>query len=84
MAGAPKFAALISQLNVTYAPLYDISDNCAQVKVPGGGIFGSHLAPTLNGAIFIAITSADPYGTPFNTTHINTHVVTGPVVFQFG
>jgi hypothetical protein len=84
MAGSPKFAAFISQLNVTYAPLYDIKDNCAQVKVPGGGIFGNHSTPTLNGTIFIAITDADLYVTPFNTSYINTHVVAGPAIFQSG
>jgi hypothetical protein len=82
--GAPKFAAFISQLNVTYTPLINIKGNTAQTVHPAGGIFGNHSTPTINGTVFIAITDSDPYVTPFNTSYINEHVLAGPAIYQSG
>ncbi|KAJ8295969.1 Protein rds1 [Rhodotorula toruloides] len=39
LAGEPKFMAFIDQLNVTYAPLQNISNHSASAVVPNGTVF---------------------------------------------
>jgi hypothetical protein len=83
-AGAPKFVAWISQLNVTYTPLVNISGSTGRTIQPGGGIFGNNSTPTVNGTIFVAVTDTDLYVTPFNTSFLNQHIVAGPAMYQSG
>jgi hypothetical protein len=81
-AGAPKFVAWISQLNVTYTELFDVNGTTGKTIQPGGGIFGNNSTPTVNGTIFVMVTDEDLYVTPFNTSYLNTHIVAGPAMYQ--
>ncbi|KAI1642571.1 ferritin-like domain-containing protein [Daldinia loculata] len=71
-AGHPRFAAWVSQLNVTYTPLQNISGNTAYTIQPNTSTYEGD--PAVNGTIFLAITDDDLYVTPFNLTQINPHV----------
>ncbi|KAL1956111.1 hypothetical protein VTO42DRAFT_7630 [Malbranchea cinnamomea] len=114
--GRPGFVAWVSQLNVTYTPLTDVTQfggggGAGGNATGGGGAGGSNLTagagiggitsgfmgtttqpdlatyrgdPMVNGTVFIAITDADFYLTPFNLSLINDHVVAGPAVYQAG
>ncbi|KAI3318801.1 hypothetical protein HD806DRAFT_548933 [Xylariaceae sp. AK1471] len=68
-AGAPKFAAWVSQLNVTYSPLLNISGNTAYTIQPNTSTFEGD--PAVNGTIFLAITDREVPVTPFNLTQMN-------------
>ncbi|KAF9154849.1 hypothetical protein BG015_011794 [Linnemannia schmuckeri] len=95
-AGTPKFAAWISQLNVTYTPLEDIklpkangdevgSSTTKQPEVPelypGLTTHGHHV---INGTVFVALVDDDVYVTPANMSELNAHVVAGPALYQSG
>ncbi|XXH02138.1 ferritin related conserved fungal protein [Hypoxylon texense] len=71
-AGTPRFAAFVSQLNVTYSPLRNIVGNTAYAVQPNSSTYEGD--PAINGTIFIAITDDDLYVTPFNLSLINPHV----------
>ncbi|KAI2627198.1 hypothetical protein GGS21DRAFT_258324 [Xylaria nigripes] len=71
-AGAPRFACWVSQLNVTYSPLMNISGNSAYTIQPNVSTFEGD--PAINGTIFLAITDRDLPVTPFNMTQINPFV----------
>ncbi|KAI1778726.1 ferritin-like domain-containing protein [Hypoxylon cercidicola] len=71
-AGSPRFAAWVSQLNVTYTPLRNISGNTAYTIQPNSSTYEGD--PAVNGTMFLAITDDDLYVTPFNLTQINPHV----------
>ncbi|KAH8926919.1 Rds1 protein [Atractiella rhizophila] len=94
-AGKPKFAAWISQLNVTYTPLTNFSSDghSAFTKQPDARLFpnsilrglGNDTAPFIvNATMFIAITDTNLHVTPYNTSLINPHVVAGPAVYFSG
>ncbi|EPQ57188.1 hypothetical protein GLOTRDRAFT_120491 [Gloeophyllum trabeum ATCC 11539] len=83
-AGAPKYAAWIAQLNITYTPLENINGNCASTKQPIGEVFGVNTAPIVNGTIFVLITDDNPVITPANLSLLNAHVVAGPAIYQAG
>ncbi|KAI1841429.1 hypothetical protein JX265_001503 [Neoarthrinium moseri] len=68
----PRFAAWVTQLNVTYSPLMDISGNSAWTIQPNVSVFEGD--PAINGTMFLAITDEDLYVTPFNLTQLNPHV----------
>ena len=72
-AGAPVFAAWVTQLNVTYSPLMNISGNTATTFQPNTSTYAGD--PAANGTMFLALTDLDLYVTPFNLTMINPHVV---------
>lgn len=80
----PRFAAFISQLNLTYSPLYDVTSTSAKVKVPGGNVLPVGGKGIINGTMFVALTSQDPYLTPANLSLINSYTVAGPALFQAG
>ncbi|SPO20062.1 probable Rds1 protein [Ustilago trichophora] len=83
--GVPKFAAYVSQFNVTYAPLYDVDTNAgtAKARQPGGTVYPQ--GPSLiNSTIFVALTDTDTFYTPANLSLINYHVVAGPAIYQAG
>jgi hypothetical protein len=72
-AGAPAFAAWVSQLNVTYSPLQEIQGNKAWTIQPNMSTFEGD--PAINGTIFLLVTDTDLYVTPHNITQLNPHVV---------
>ncbi|KAK8070793.1 ferritin-like domain-containing protein [Apiospora hydei] len=69
----PLYAAWVSQLNVTYTPLQNISGNTAFTIQPNMSTYQGD--PAVNGTIFLALTDAEVPVTPFNLTMINPHVV---------
>ncbi|CAJ2503346.1 Uu.00g107400.m01.CDS01 [Anthostomella pinea] len=71
-AGSPKFAAWVSQLNVTYSPLMNISGNTAYTIQPNTSTYEGD--PAANGTMFLAITDRELPVTPFNLTMINPFV----------
>ncbi|KAL2255546.1 hypothetical protein VTK26DRAFT_3156 [Humicola hyalothermophila] len=71
-AGAPAFAAWVSQLNVTYTPLQDVRGNSAWTVQPGAETFEGD--PQVNGTIFLLLTDLDLFVTPFNVSLLNPHV----------
>lgn len=89
-AGAGKYVAWVSQLNVTYSPLTVTYSNPGNGTVGGRGytvqpdLETFQGDPAINGTIFIAITDADMYLSPFNLSLINPHVVAGPAIYQAG
>ncbi|KAL2151005.1 hypothetical protein VTH82DRAFT_6103 [Thermothelomyces myriococcoides] len=79
----PKFAAWLSQLNVTYTPLLNVSleDRTAYTIQPNVSTWKND--PAVNGTMFIALTDVDLYVTPYNVTMINPHVA-ALAVYQAG
>ncbi|PRQ78026.1 Ferritin-like domain-domain containing protein [Rhodotorula toruloides] len=73
MAGEPKFMAFIDQLNVTYAPLQNISNNSASAVVPNGTVFPPQ--PQAVNSLFVALTDSNPYLSVYNLSLINNHTV---------
>lgn len=71
-AGPPKFAAWVSQLNVTYSPLLDIKGNSAYTIQPNVSTFEGD--PAVNGTIFLVLTDCDLFVTPFNISQLNPSV----------
>jgi len=71
-AGAPQFAAWVSQLNLTYTPLITTGPNSGYTYQPAGEVY--HGDPAVNGTMFVALTDNDLYLTPFNLSMINPHV----------
>ena len=84
VAGRPKYAAFISQLNVTYVPLhaYNTSARRASVYQPDGNVFVGD--PQVNGTMFISLVDSNPYLTPYNISLINNHTVAGPALYMSG
>ncbi|KIV88996.1 hypothetical protein PV10_08617 [Exophiala mesophila] len=82
LADEPRFAMFVSQLNATYVPLQNISGNSASAIQPNGSTFEGD--PAVNDTMFIVLTSADPYLTPFNLSLINPYVYAGPALYQAG
>ncbi|KAI1419191.1 ferritin-like domain-containing protein [Xylaria sp. FL1777] len=71
-AGAPKFAAWVSQLNVTYSPLQNISGSSAYTIQPNISTYEGD--PAINGTIFLLVTDRDLPVTPFNLSQVNPFV----------
>mgnify|MGYP002620721529 CR=1 FL=1 len=71
-AGAPVWAAWVSQLNVTYTALHDIQGNSAWTIQPNMSTFQGD--PAVNGTIFLLVTDTDLPITPYNLTMLNPHV----------
>jgi len=82
-AGQPKFAAWVSQLNVTYSQLLNVSldKQSAYTVQPNVSTWAGD--PAINGTMFLALTDTDLYVTPYNLTMINPHVV-ALAVYQAG
>jgi len=70
----PKFAAWVSQLNVSYTPLFNVSteNNTAYTVQPADLTWENN--PAVNSTMFIALTDVDLYVTPYNLTMLNPHV----------
>ena len=87
--GPPAFAAWVSQLNLTYTPLQNISETpegyTASTAQPDGIVLPeTNTDDVVNGTIFIAITDSDLFLTTHNLSFINPHVVAGPAIYQAG
>jgi len=86
-AGAAKFLVWVSQLNVTYSAITNISvgadgENYGQTIQPDVSTYEGD--PAINGTMFVAITDANITYTAFNLSMINPHVVAGPFLYQSG
>lgn len=79
----PKFAAWVSQLNVTYSPLHNVSltNKTAYTIQPNVSTWAGD--PAVNGTMFLALTDIDLYVTPYNVSQINPHVA-ALAVYQAG
>lgn len=73
-AGAPKFVAWVNQLNLTYTPLTVTGPNEGFTYQPAGEVY-QHGQGVVNDTMFVALTDADLFLTPFNLSMINPHVV---------
>lgn len=82
LADAPRYAMFVSQLNATYVPLVNISGNMASCVQPNMSTFAGD--PAVNGTMFVAVTSQNPYVTPFNLSNVNPYVYAGPALYQAG
>ncbi|KAI0487716.1 hypothetical protein F4859DRAFT_525790 [Xylaria cf. heliscus] len=71
-AGSPKFAAWVSQLNVTYSPLQNISGNRAYTIQPNISTYEGD--PAINGTVFLLVTDRELPVTPFNLSQVNPFV----------
>ncbi|KAK5991743.1 Protein rds1 [Cladobotryum mycophilum] len=79
----PKYAAWVSQLNVTYSPLQNISldERTAYTIQPNVSTWEGN--PAINGTMFLALTDTDLNVTPYNLTQLNPHVA-ALAVYQAG
>ncbi|GAA6003131.1 ferritin-like domain-containing protein [Rhodotorula paludigena] len=75
VAGDPKFMAFISQYNVTYVPLQNVSNNSASAIVPNATVFPGIGPSQITNSVFVALTDSDIYVTPYNLTLINNATV---------
>ncbi|KAI0027346.1 hypothetical protein K488DRAFT_61869 [Vararia minispora EC-137] len=82
--GNATWAAWISQLNTTYTPLHNVSGNTGFTIQPGGGVYGDGTASVLNGSVYLLVTDADPYVTPYNLSEIESHIIAGPALYNVG
>lgn len=71
-AGRPRFAMWVSQLNVTYSSLLNVSGNSAYTIQPNVSTFEGD--PAINGTMFLALTDDDVHVTPYNLSLVNPHV----------
>lgn len=76
-AGAPRFAAFIHQLNVTYVPLEDVDteNRTASAPLPDFRMFNSTNGPNVNGTVFVSLVDEDVYLTPYNLSLIVDHTL---------
>jgi hypothetical protein len=79
----PRFAAWLSQLNVTYSPLRNVSmsDRTAFTVQPNVSTWLGD--PAINGTMFLALTDLDVPVSPFNVSALNPHVA-ALAVYQAG
>ncbi|OAP59481.1 hypothetical protein AYL99_06779 [Fonsecaea erecta] len=82
LADAPRYALFVSQLNATFVPLVNISGNTGAVVQPNMSTFAGD--PAVNATMFVALTSQNPYVTPFNLSMVNPYVYAGPALYQAG
>ncbi|KAB5590937.1 Protein rds1 [Ceratobasidium theobromae] len=80
--GKAKYAAWVSQFNVTYTPLENIQGNSASTEQPGTLVYPDLGDPQVNGTTFIAITDTNLFVTPANLSLIDNHIVAGPAIYQ--
>ncbi|KAG8782148.1 hypothetical protein FRC12_021174 [Ceratobasidium sp. 428] len=82
VAGKAKYAAWISQYNVTYTKLDDVNGNSASTKQPGALVYKDLGDPQVNDTMFIALVDTNIYLTPANLSLIDNHIVAGPAMYQ--
>ncbi|KAG5923436.1 hypothetical protein E4U42_004967 [Claviceps africana] len=79
----PKFAAWVSQLNVTYSPLLNVSADARSAYTIQPNVSTWAGDPAINSTMFLALTDLDLYVTPYNLTQLNPHVA-ALAVYQAG
>ncbi|KDN43751.1 hypothetical protein RSAG8_05941, partial [Rhizoctonia solani AG-8 WAC10335] len=77
-----KYAAWVSQYNVTYTPLENVDGNSGSTKQPGTLVYPDLGDPQVNDTTFIAIVDDNVYLTPANLSLIDNHIVAGPAIYQ--
>ncbi|KAK4096855.1 hypothetical protein N658DRAFT_510850 [Parathielavia hyrcaniae] len=79
----PKYALWLSQLNVTYTPLLNVSleERTAYTFQPNISTWRNN--PAVNGTMFMALTDVDLMVTPYNVSLVNPHVA-ALAVYQAG
>jgi len=82
LADEPRYVMFVSQLNATYVPLVNVSGTSGSAIQPNMSTFMGD--PAVNGTMFVAITSQNPYVTPFNLSMVNPFVYAGPALYQAG
>ncbi|KEY71172.1 hypothetical protein S7711_02286 [Stachybotrys chartarum IBT 7711] len=70
----PRFAAWVSQLNVTYSPLEGVNLTSRTAYTFQPNVSTWEYDPAINSTMFLALTDVDLYVTPYNLTQINPHV----------
>lgn len=73
-AARPKFAAWVSQLNVTYSPLLNVNMDGRSACTVQPSVSTWPGEPANNGTMLLALTDVDWYVTPYNLTMLNPHV----------
>jgi len=85
-AGAPKYVLWVSQLNVTYSDLQNITQrdglNYGYTIQPDVSTYEGD--PAINGTMFVALTDTNAPYTAFNLSNVNPHVAAGPFLYQAG
>ncbi|PQE05249.1 putative rds1 protein [Rutstroemia sp. NJR-2017a BVV2] len=75
-AGTPQFAMWVSQLNITYSPLLNVTSengvNAAMTIQPDVSTYQGD--PAVNGTMFLALTDTNQTYTAFNLSMVNPHV----------
>ncbi|KAK9475979.1 hypothetical protein V1514DRAFT_286330 [Lipomyces japonicus] len=83
--GQPRFAAWISQINVTYTELINFSNSStgwtASASLPSVALFPTSRTPLISGSVYVVITDTDQPVTPFDISILNDHIIAGPAVF---
>ncbi|KAL2270791.1 hypothetical protein VTJ83DRAFT_162 [Remersonia thermophila] len=79
----PRFALWLSQLNVTYTPLLNVSLDARTAYTVQPNVSTWLNDPAVNGTMFLAITDEDLFVTPYNVTMVNPHVA-ALAVYQAG
>ncbi|RFU75684.1 hypothetical protein TARUN_6577 [Trichoderma arundinaceum] len=79
----PRYAAWVSQLNVTFSPLLNVSrrDRTAYTFQPNVSTWENN--PAINGTMFLALTDRQLNVTPYNLSQINPYVA-ALAVYQAG
>ncbi|KAJ6441651.1 M6 metalloprotease [Purpureocillium lavendulum] len=72
-AGQPQYAAWVTQLNVTYSRLQNVSGRSAYTLQPNTSTYVGD--PAINGTVFVALTDTNLFVTPYNLSMLNPHVV---------
>ncbi|GAA5822488.1 hypothetical protein JCM5353_000526 [Sporobolomyces roseus] len=93
VAGEPKFLAFINQLNVSYAPIFNISNftSSAMNSTGSNNTVAMHTAsayvpegvvypgqPQAVNTVFVSLVDQNVSVTPYNLSMINNHTVAGP------
>ncbi|GAA5960124.1 hypothetical protein JCM21900_002411 [Sporobolomyces salmonicolor] len=83
-AGEPKFLAFFDQLNVTYAPIYDVKKghdglSSASARVPASIVFRPE--PQVVNTVFVSLVDKDLPVSPYTISLLNNATVAGPTWF---
>ncbi|GAA5967119.1 hypothetical protein JCM11641_000446 [Rhodosporidiobolus odoratus] len=84
VAGEPKYLAFIDQLNVTYSPIYNVSNSSgvweAYADIPTGVVYTPQ--PQVVNSAFVSLVDDNVYLTVYNISAIGNHTVAGPALWQ--
>lgn len=87
----PRYAAWISQYNVTYSALENVSEaSCGgkwtgATRIPGGYIYPANGTQSIiNETVFVSLVNEKVPLSPLNLTAINDHTIAGPQIYWAG